>query len=83
MSLAQSAHRERGGGLDLGESGIKLGQVSQRSLSATSIYLIVKNPHAKVRRVQICVHPKLHNINLHNVTHSLISQNPTERMFVV
>jgi hypothetical protein len=28
------------------------------------------------------VHPKLRNINLHNVTHSLISQNPKERMFV-
>ena len=29
------------------------------------------------------IHPKLHNINLHNNTHSLISQNPRERMFVV
>ena len=29
------------------------------------------------------VHPKLRNINLHNITHSLISQNPRERMFVV
>ena len=29
------------------------------------------------------LHPKLHNINLHNVTHSLISRNPRERMFVV
>ena len=29
------------------------------------------------------IHPKLCNINLHNVTHSLISQNPRERMFVV
>jgi hypothetical protein len=29
------------------------------------------------------LHPKLHNINLHNVTHSLISQNPRERMFEV
>ena len=28
-------------------------------------------------------HLKLCNINLHNVTHSLISQNPRERMFVV
>ena len=26
--------------------------------------------------------PKLRNINLHNVMHSLISQNPRERMFV-
>ena len=31
----------------------------------------------------ICVHPKLRNINLHNVTHSLLSQNPRERLFVV
>ena len=29
------------------------------------------------------VHPKLCNINLHNVTRSLIPQNPRERMFVV
>jgi hypothetical protein len=29
------------------------------------------------------IQPKLRNINLHNVTHSLISQNPRERMFVV
>ena len=27
--------------------------------------------------------PKLYNINLHNITHSLISQNPRERTFVV
>ena len=27
------------------------------------------------------LHPKLGNINLHNVTHSLISPNPRERMF--
>ena len=29
------------------------------------------------------LHPKLYNINPHNVTHSLISCNPKERMFVV
>jgi hypothetical protein len=29
------------------------------------------------------LHPKLFNINLHNVTHSLISRNPRERMFEV
>ena len=29
------------------------------------------------------VHPKLRNINFHNVTHSLISWHPRERMFVV
>ena len=29
------------------------------------------------------VHPKLHNINLHNVTLSLISRNPRERMSAV
>ena len=27
------------------------------------------------------IHPKLRNINNHNITHSLTSQNPTERMF--
>ena len=29
------------------------------------------------------VHPKLHNINPYNVTHSLIFQNSRERMFIV
>ena len=29
------------------------------------------------------VHLKLRNINPHNVTHSLISRNPRERMFIV
>jgi hypothetical protein len=29
------------------------------------------------------LHPKLRNMNLHNVTHSLISWNSRERMFVV
>jgi len=28
------------------------------------------------------IHPKLHVINLHNVTHSLISRNPREWMFI-
>ena len=34
-------------------------------------------------RGDILVRPKLHNINPHNVTHSLISQNPREQMFIV
>jgi hypothetical protein len=29
------------------------------------------------------IHPKLHNINLHNVTHSLITRNPRERTCIV
>ena len=29
------------------------------------------------------IHPKLCNINLHNINHSLIYQNPRERTFVV
>ena len=29
------------------------------------------------------LHPKLHNINPYNVTHSLVSRNPRERMFIV
>ena len=33
--------------------------------------------------VGVDVHPKLRNINLHNIAHSLISQNLRERMFVV
>ena len=35
------------------------------------------------RTMKHLVHPQLCNINLHNVTHSLISQNPREHMFVV
>ena len=31
----------------------------------------------------LVVHPKLLDVNLQNVTHSLISQNPRERMFLV
>ena len=30
-----------------------------------------------------CVHPKLRNINLHYITHSVISQIPRQRMFIV
>ena len=37
-------------------------------------------PQPKIRRL---IHPKLRNINLHNVTHLLISGNPREQMFVV
>ena len=37
----------------------------------------------KIWKTKSPIHPKLYNINLHNVTHSLISQNPRERMFVV
>jgi hypothetical protein len=33
--------------------------------------------------MRVCIHPKLHNINLHNITHSLISRNPREWMFIV
>ena len=29
------------------------------------------------------IHPKLGNINLHHITHSIISRNPRKRMFVV
>ena len=29
------------------------------------------------------INPKLRNINLHNITHSLVSRNPRERMFIV
>jgi hypothetical protein len=32
---------------------------------------------------RLLIHPKLRNINLHNVTHSLISRNPREQIFVV
>ena len=33
--------------------------------------------------IYVLAHPKLRNINPHNITHSLISQDPRERMFVV
>ena len=32
---------------------------------------------------KLVLHPKLHNINLHNITRSRISQNPRKRMFIV
>ena len=32
------------------------------------------------RQILIIIHPKLCSINLHNVTHSLTSQTPTERI---
>ena len=35
------------------------------------------------KRSPYVLHPKLYNINLHNITHSLISRNPRERMFEV
>ena len=44
----------------------------------TSPMLTLPRPNSFVR-----VHPKLQNFNLHNITHSLISRNPRERMFVV
>ena len=37
----------------------------------------------KMKIGQMELHPKLRNISPHNVTHSLISQNPRERMFIV
>jgi uncharacterized membrane protein len=33
--------------------------------------------------VACLIHPKLRNINPHNVSHSLIFRNPRERMFIV
>jgi hypothetical protein len=39
--------------------------------------------HRSKECLQVCVHPKLRNTNLHNVTHSLMSWNPRERMFAV
>ena len=36
-----------------------------------------------IMHIEFALHPKLHNINLHNITHSLISRNPREWMCVV
>ena len=33
--------------------------------------------------IEVIMHPKLRNINLHNITHSLTSQIPREHMFIV
>ena len=41
--------------------------------------LVYKNVH----HLNVRIHPKLRNINLHDFTHSLISWHPRERMFVV
>ena len=41
---------------------------------------------ALIRNIQCAIfpiHPKLRNINLHSITHSLISRNPKERMIVL
>ena len=40
-------------------------------------------PHPRSNCREIELHPKLRNINPHNVTHSLISWNPREGTFVV
>jgi hypothetical protein len=47
--------------------------------------LIHKKHHPKSHHsdIKYHIHPKPRNINLHNVTHSLISQNLREWMFVV
>ena len=42
-----------------------------------------KPTHYHHPRWMLVIHPKLRNLNLHNVSHSLISQYRRERMFVV
>ena len=45
---------------------------------------VVKNKHRNgMSYNKIGLHPTLYNFNLHNVTHSTISQNPREQMFAV
>ena len=45
------------------------------------MYTICKGPKLDAYIFQL--HPKLYTINFHNVTLSLISRNPRERMFIV
>jgi hypothetical protein len=48
--------------------------------------LKLRNPFKmpyKTPSVKKVIHPKLRNFNLHNVTHSLISRNPREWMFII
>ena len=45
------------------------------------MYIICKGPKLDAYIFQL--HPKLYTINFHNVTLSLISRNPRERMFIV
>jgi hypothetical protein len=40
-------------------------------------------PASSASVILLTLHPKLRDINLHNVTHSLISPNPRERIFIV
>ena len=63
-------------------------EVGRTWIAALLTYYCVKHfnwPIFKMSLWYICshVHPKLHNINPHNVTHSLISQSHGECMFVV
>ena len=44
--------------------------------------MILISKRWRIRKIT-WIHPKLQNINLHNITHSIISRNPRERMFVV
>ena len=48
-----------------------------------SIYIYMTAFRNGARSVEIYIQPKLRNINLHNITHSLISWNPRERMWIV
>jgi hypothetical protein len=60
-----------------GRSAVSLWQKSQTCLH------IIRSCRPAPAAGKLVVHPKLRNISLHNVTHSLMSQNPRERIFVV
>ena len=47
------------------------------------IYIVQFICGAFIHHLVYVIHLKLRNINLHNITQSLISQNPSEWMFVV
>ena len=55
--------------------------ITFRAKPMISILSILENP-ADLQSILI-LHPKLRNIDSWNVTHSLISQNPREQMFLV
>ena len=57
--------------------------ISSQSLCKGKFTLL--NMVSQLKKVMLLyvIHPKLHNINIHNVTHFLISRNPRELMFVV
>jgi hypothetical protein len=57
--------------------------VHQTYIHPRPITMVFLTRHVRLYTLQNTLHLKLPNINPHNVTHCLMSQNPRERMFIV